>query len=398
MTRLTFKNVLGDIMLRTFLIGSAALLCAACNAANYTSVYRQPDLASSGRSLILDAEQSVVINRNGTTCVAPSPDAIASAAMSNGLLGEIFGRGNVSASSSSSDAVSYVGLRTQSIQLLRESLFSLCLQAQNDQLDDFNASILMRRYQSQLVAILAIEQLTGAVTAGGGASASGGNASPGDPIGTVVQASSTIAARQSQIQARLNEIEVELAGAPDAQDAAALNAEKDQLTTEQTNLASATSELNNALENLQSGQSATAGAAISRAAQFAPNVFENGDAQAIEAVATAVSDIVDSVVAADHGPTLCFEHYRKIGNGSPQLDAYCATALDRASDPVIHRVIDLYLSAVANGRMNEASELRSMIAMLTGSDTYEGTANLDGGTVNYLAMPTDPVVRTPAPN
>lgn len=380
-------------MLRTLLIGSAALVCAACNAANYTSVYRQPDLAGSDRSLVLDAEQSLVINRGGTTCVAPSPDAISSAATSSGILGEVFGRGNVSASSSASNSVSYVGLRTQSIQLLREALFALCLEAQNGNLDDFNSSIMMRRYQSQLVAVLAIEQLTGAVTAGGGATASGGQASPGDPIGTVVQANQTIAARQSQIQTRLNEIDVELAGSPDAQQAASLNAEQDQLQTEQANLTSATTELNSALENLQSGQSATAGAAISRAAQFAPNVFENGDDDAVIAVAAAVQGIVDSVVGADHSATLCFEHYRSGAPTPAPLQAFCQTTLQRAADPVMHRVMDLYLAAMANGRIAEASELRSMLAMLAGSSDQATsglpTSTLDGPTVMYTPSMAD---------
>lgn len=53
-------------MIRTSLIALSALSATACNAANLTSVYRQPDL-NRGQSLVLDAEQFVVINRGDQT-------------------------------------------------------------------------------------------------------------------------------------------------------------------------------------------------------------------------------------------------------------------------------------------------------------------------------------------
>lgn len=137
------------------------------------SVYRTPNL-SDGRSLVLDAEQWAVLNiprRNGsgnvigyTTCAMPSPDALTAAAARGGFQldnpGNAGGRIDVGAM----EAAASIGLRTQTIQTLRDGMYRMCEAYAAGGMDEFEYGIMMRRYQSHMVAILAVEQLTGAIT------------------------------------------------------------------------------------------------------------------------------------------------------------------------------------------------------------------------------------------
>lgn len=164
------------------------------NVANYTSVYRRPDL-NDGRSLVLDNEQSAILvirgDRNGdgtpdlVACAQPAPDAITAEGASASLMAEIFGEGEGQASGSAGESAASLGLRTQSIQLLRDAFYRMCEGYANGGIDGYEYGILTRRFQSNMLAILAIEQLTGAVTGpavavsvGGSADASRGGDTP----------------------------------------------------------------------------------------------------------------------------------------------------------------------------------------------------------------------------
>ena len=102
-----------------------------------------------------------------SVCAEPSPDALLSTAL------ELGGKASTDAvdallqlSFLRNETQEYVGLRTQTIQLLRDAYFRLCEAFLNDGIDAIAYDVLQRRFQSQIVALLAVEQLTGAVTAG----------------------------------------------------------------------------------------------------------------------------------------------------------------------------------------------------------------------------------------
>lgn len=366
----------GAFMIRTSLIALSALSVTACNAANLTSVYRQPDL-NRGQSLVLDAEQFVVINRGDQTCVMPSPDGLSSVAASGGLLAEVTGQsgqGGASTSASLSESAAYIGLRTQSIQLLRDTLFTLCLQAQNGQLDAFNSAVLMRRYQSQLVAVLAVEQLTGAVTAGGGSTFTSAGATPGDFVLGLTAASSDITRRQGEITNRLGQIGAHLddpeTGASQRQ---ALISERTRLQQEQSDLSAAGTVVSDALTDIAAGDSSAAGAALSRAAAIAPNVFQTNNTAAIAAVAQSVENIVTQVAGADHSASLCFEYFR----AGPQstgyrphaegdLSEFCNGVLDRVANPTMERLVGQYVTFVSQGDFQRAQAMLTLIQALGG--------------------------------
>ena len=96
-------------------------------------------------------------------CAEPSPDALSAIAASQGLS---LTNNNVEAALNSafSEGASSIGLRTQSIQLMRDAMYRLCEAHLSGAVGDLAFETMHRRFQSSMVAILAIEQLTGAIT------------------------------------------------------------------------------------------------------------------------------------------------------------------------------------------------------------------------------------------
>lgn len=98
-------------------------------------------------------------------CAEPSPDGLSAYAAE--LAGSmIFPHGeSVKLASAFQEGSAFVGLRTQSIQLLRDGFYRLCEAYMNDAITKYEYDLLQRRYQKYMVALLAIEQLTGVVKA-----------------------------------------------------------------------------------------------------------------------------------------------------------------------------------------------------------------------------------------
>lgn len=94
-------------------------------------------------------------------CAEPSPDALKATASAFGV--DLSDGEGLSASAAQS--VASIGLRTQTIQLLRDAYYRLCEAYLNDGIDTIAYDVLQRRFQSQIIAFLAVEQLTGAVKA-----------------------------------------------------------------------------------------------------------------------------------------------------------------------------------------------------------------------------------------
>jgi hypothetical protein len=58
-----------------------------------------------------------------------------------------------------------IGLRTQSITLMRDHLYRICEASYNEQITELDVAQLLRRSQDMTLGILAIEQISGAVVA-----------------------------------------------------------------------------------------------------------------------------------------------------------------------------------------------------------------------------------------
>ncbi len=121
---------------------------------------------ATGIAIHLDAQQRlVIVNSLGKYCSEPSPDALAAYASSLGLGIGATGYGSGSLASANQNAAASIGLRTQSITLMRDTLAQMCTSYVNGAIGPAQVAILLNRSQDLAAAILAIEQLTGAVSA-----------------------------------------------------------------------------------------------------------------------------------------------------------------------------------------------------------------------------------------
>jgi hypothetical protein len=175
---------------------AAGFLCVliAYGCANSQSIYRTVELGSetAGQAIAIDAKQRVIFSsprpqKNSTDatgnanadkkvvvyCPEPSPDALSAYSSSGSLTNFLQAatpsgqsvKDQLQAAFAKGEAAASIGLRTQSIQLLRDQMFWDCIAYMNDAVtpDQFNA--LQRRSQNFTLGILAIEQLTEVVKA-----------------------------------------------------------------------------------------------------------------------------------------------------------------------------------------------------------------------------------------
>lgn len=130
-----------------------------------TSKTTKTEINNLGKAVHLDIYQRLlIVNNLGKYCSEPSPDALSAFAAAAG-----FGAGSEE-SQAKLQAVfqgmgASVGLRTQSITLMREALFRMCEAYANGAVGPAQIVALLNRSQDLTAVILAIEQLTGAVVA-----------------------------------------------------------------------------------------------------------------------------------------------------------------------------------------------------------------------------------------
>lgn len=153
----------------SLLILSCILGLTSC--ANFNSISRTTPLIGSfdgreGKAIHLDAQQRLVlINNLGKICAEPSPDAMAAYAASLGISASVPRAGSGALSHSQQASIASIGLRTQSITLMRDALYRMCEAFINNAAGPTQIVTLLGRSQDLTAVILAVEQLTGAVAA-----------------------------------------------------------------------------------------------------------------------------------------------------------------------------------------------------------------------------------------
>ncbi len=183
-------------MKRIMLAFATLLLMVGC--ANQNSIYRTFDI-SKGESPMVDIRQRAVLvapNKTVTekfdkdgkltdkttlekgmfVCAEPSPDAMASLAYELAAKGGVPEKASGELAFAMHDSAAFTGIRTQSIQLLRDFGYRLCESHLSGAITSAQYDLLMRRFQKNTVALLAIEQLTGTVKSPPIALTSGGKA------------------------------------------------------------------------------------------------------------------------------------------------------------------------------------------------------------------------------
>lgn len=211
-------------MIRRILKGVAApiglALLSAC--ANLNSIDRSTAIGENGAKAVhLDVQQRLlIVNKFGKYCAEPSPDAMAAYAAALGLAVGKPTKGSESASASGQSTSASIGLRTQSITLMRDALYRMCEAYANNAVDDVQVVTLLNRSQDLTAVILAVEQLTGAVAAN---QASLTGSSGANSYATALNNSKLFAeaaAHEARALKRLEESRAEQAAASEKLDAA----------------------------------------------------------------------------------------------------------------------------------------------------------------------------------
>ena len=151
--------------LATSILLIASVGLSAC--ANLSTVSRTTWLGPplDKRAIHLDAQQRLVLVRGEKYCAEPSPDALASYAAALSLSVRKPGAGAASLAQSLQSNAASIGLRTQSITLMRDALYRVCEATANGTLGRVGAATALARSQDLTAVLLAVEQLTGVVAA-----------------------------------------------------------------------------------------------------------------------------------------------------------------------------------------------------------------------------------------
>ena len=420
-------------MFRMVLLTGCALILSACaSIGNMAAVNKKETLGSGfgGKSpagVFIDAEQRAVLsNRRSDTdirvvCAEPAPDALSAIAAQAGVsVSDISSA--VSAQGGVSEAAANIGLRTQTIQTLRDGFYRVC-EAYMNGLSQEQYSIMLRRFQTNMIALLAIEQLTGAVK-GGDAVVSASAGSGMDFREQYLQRSAIASSEQSRLATDIEHTNEEIRiledvngqcdnGASGDGCSAAdverrgrqirdLRAQRRAMERAQSS-AEATERTNNLLA--ESAPSATDSSAGGMTGSW-PSTPAYPPSYA---VAEAVRDITMAIVRNDYGVQLCFEHLRYVTeNGSTALSQSCEKVMDayvqqltdaNAMRVEMQRAQAALMESVANGYISadEASSFASSLSSSVTASTPATARSLSPFDEPVAAAGAPPVVAVPPP-
>ena len=332
-------------MMSTFLFrlpvlaaGAVALLCLGACGANHYSIYRYQSLADDRPSaMLIDAKQRAVISATApasatstasasgsvVVCAEPSPDVfsvLAQAASGTGSFGQSADPKSIQVAASLAFSSAEQGstlARTQTINMLRESMYRTCERYMNGAIGNLEMPVQAVRDQRMMVATLAIEQLTAAATPRaviiGAAGASAGGSSASDAVvkianaqQTAAQAAATLKAKQAAYEA-LNKTDptcdaIKTKVAAGTALTADETAKQTQCATAETDRATAGTENATAANNLDSLQKAVnqGGGGPASASTILQAQAEQGGALASADGLAKVADGVIEIVKANY--------------------------------------------------------------------------------------------------
>lgn len=345
-----------------------ALSVSGC--ANLTSISRTTDATmpgGEGTAIHLDAQQRLVYSDARALCAEPSPDAMTAIASSFGGGLSAPGQGAASVAAALQQSAASIGLRTQSITLMRDQLYRICEAYHNNALNDADVANLLERSQDLTLAVLSVEQLTGAVAAQ--QAVLGGGANSRASANLVETAAALKAARLQEKQAKdalerattardlqKKTVETKQAAYDAATEAAAkdkakneLESAKSELVADEKAVADADAEYKVAQENTKAiEENLDAATTSASAAAYGSGSFGSArgggltlDKDSVKAVSDAVDRIVGRVVNKSHLTNACInlmsrpESFANPTNAEP---------LKRALD-LCDKVIATYLAA-----------------------------------------------------
>lgn len=301
----------------------ACLLVSGC--AQFNTAFRTYD----GRtdSVMVDVKQRAIISgsRDGkipVICAEPSPDAMAAYALELAATAKTPQQLSGQAAASSQEGASYVGLRTQSIQLLRDSLYRLCEGYMNGAITQERFDLLARRYQKNMVALLAIEQLTGTVKAPPVTINTQGLSSVAQGVDQLLESQKRLLSQKDAITTELTDLDTKIASydvalaatpAPSADDAKSLTDKKASAVKRRDSLKATLATTESALklheEAVRNPGGLAAGGLTS--AQVVADSSAARNNESILAVAKTVERIVNNIINGDDAEQMCIDFLSK---------------------------------------------------------------------------------------
>jgi len=315
--------------------------------ANFNAV-KKDFVLKDGASVSIDAKQRAIFSvklvdpdggpSHDVVCAEPSPDALSALAANLGVDLTVAAK-SLGLAYGTQEGAASIGLRTQTIQTLRDAMYRLCEGYAGGALDDVGFVRLQRRYQAVMLGLLAIEQLTGATVANQATIGGNGAAKLGNSFGQVsalitdarqkqIVAQATATQKADAVEAKKKDVAVAEAALKKATDEAAgqdtpalrvakeaqsarggeLAAAEAELAKAKQDVAGATGDLNS-LEQLRKEMD-RASAVTSASAQLvgATHAAQSAtDAEATKRVAQAVENIVTTIVDHDYSREVCMD-------------------------------------------------------------------------------------------
>jgi hypothetical protein len=311
-----------------------ALGLAAC--ANLSTQSRQFE-ATSVKAITVDASQrSLVAVRKKYTeevewtaiCTEPSPDALLAFA-SSGQVSASVAEKALNLAFAQQQSAAGIGLRTQSITLMRDAMYRICEAYASGALDNKEVAKLHRQYQHILLSLLAIEQLTGPVMARQASISNSASATLGISLADLSKALADSAGEQVKAasEAKLADednkaMQTTLKTAQDNDKAASTAETKAAVKKAQEDKDAASKKLAAAklkekaadkhYESLEKSLADTQKLALSASGKVTFGAVSGGngvaeDPQSVKVVAKTVKDIVQTIVSKNYNEENCIE-------------------------------------------------------------------------------------------
>jgi DNA-binding transcriptional MerR regulator len=358
---------MGDDVFRAILF-VLVLFVSGCSTGNLTAIHQKTSLLKgphgTAQGVFIDAEQRVVLSglrsarydwrldpQNNyqwvqveeprlVVCAEPSPDALSAIAAQAGLSVSDVSQA-ISAQGGLSETAANIGLRTQTIQILRDGFYRLC-EAQMNGLEDVQYAMMLRRFQTNMIALLAIEQLTGTVKGSDAlVSATAGSISFKEAY---IQRSAMAATESLRLTGEIDTAKAEIKSLQEVKTACDSASDEDK-AKEPCNPESVASrnqklaELDTRQKSLERQKTEADGVKamndeLAKAAPSASGAQGGGvlaSASTIrtsgEAVSDAVSNIALALINQDYGTQMCLEYLREGLDGAPALKDECTEVL-----------------------------------------------------------------------
>jgi uncharacterized protein YdcH (DUF465 family) len=357
-------------MHKLLLIGLLALGMSGC--ANTNSVYRDFKV-DDGVGAMVDVKQRAVIasKRQGKTivCAEPSPDALSAYAAELSAKADTPGKTAAQFAAAFQESASYIGLRTQAIQLLRDSMYRLCEAYMSGGIDETQYQLLLRRYQKNMVALLTIEQLTGAIRVPPVTINTQGSAEAARSLSSLAQEIKLDESKISDLDEKIKTLNSELTGA-EASKKASLEAEIAKLTKEKTALEADKAAVEKARETVR--DVAVSGSATATVNTY--NIPSQRSDEHIQAVAKAVAEIAARVLDTDDIGALCWSHLVKQDAKSDLLVTTCKQYFDTSNqlhvlgNNLTVQYIEIVQAVLAEEKSAKPDQekIKTLLAMLNG--------------------------------